>query len=83
MPVGGAVPAHKHAHPRLVGLLAGRLTVTNLDTGVVTEAKPGDWMVDPIDQWHEAQVIGDEPARLLVIDHAQPGATLMMPRPAP
>jgi len=81
VPVGGAVAAHKHMHPRLVGVMAGRLKVTNLDTGAVTEAKPGDWMVDPIDQWHEAQVLGDEAVRLLVIDHAPPGATLMMPRP--
>ncbi len=81
VPVGGAVAAHKHMHPRVVGVLAGRLKVTNLDTGAVTEAKAGDWMVDPIDQWHEAQVVGDEPARLLVIDEAPPGATLMMPRP--
>lgn len=81
VPVGGAIPPHKHMHPRLVGVLAGRLKITNLDTGAVTEAKPGDWMVDPIDQWHEAQNVGQEPVRLLVIDETTPGATLMVPRP--
>jgi hypothetical protein len=63
-----------------VNVLAGRLKITNLDTGQVREAVAGDWMVDAVDQWHEAEVLGPEPARLMTIDQAPPGATVTIPR---
>ncbi|TAJ70986.1 MAG: cupin domain-containing protein [Phenylobacterium sp.] len=80
IPAGGRLPVHKHPYPRVVNLLAGRLKITNLDTGEAREAVAGDWMVDAVDQWHEAQVIGDEPARLMTVDQAPPGATVTIPR---
>lgn len=80
IPAGGRLPVHKHPYPRVVNLLAGRLKITNLDTGQVREAAAGDWMVDAVDQWHEAEVVGDEPARLLTIDQAPPGAAVTIPR---
>jgi len=80
LPVGGRLPVHKHPYPRLVNVLAGRLKITNLDTGQVREAAAGDWMVDAVDQWHEAVVIGDEPVRLMAIDQAPPGAVVTVPR---
>jgi quercetin dioxygenase-like cupin family protein len=80
IPVGGRLPPHKHPYPRVVNVLAGRLKITNLDTGQVREAVAGDWMVDAVDQWHEAQVLGDEPARLMTIDQAPPGAAVTIPK---
>lgn len=80
LPVGGRLPQHKHPYPRLVQVLTGRLKVTNLDTGQVREAKAGDWMVDAVEQWHEAEVLGDEPVRLLTIDQAPPGAAVTILR---
>jgi len=80
IPAGGRLPVHKHPYPRVVNLLAGRLRITNLDTGQVREAVAGDWMVDAVDQWHEAEVVGSEPARLMTIDQAPPGATVTVPR---
>lgn len=80
IPVGGGVPAHKHPYPRLVSVLAGRLKVTNLDTGEVREIKAGDWLVDAVEQWHETAVVGSEPVRLLTIDEAPPGAAVTIPR---
>jgi len=80
IPTGGRLPAHKHPYPRVVAILAGRLKITNLDTGQVREAVAGDWMVDAVDQWHEAEVVGEEPARLMTIDQAPPGATVTIPR---
>jgi len=77
---GGKLGAHKHPYPRVVQILSGRLRVTNLDTGTVSEPKPGDWMVDAVDQWHEAVVLGDEPVRILTIDQAPPGAAVTVPR---
>lgn len=76
IPAGGSLPPHKHPYPRVVNLLAGRLKIINLDTGQVREAVAGDWMVDAVDQWHDAQVLGDEPARLMTIDQAPPGAAV-------
>ncbi len=80
IPVGGGVAAHKHPYPRLVNVLAGRLKVTNLDTGEVRELKTGDWLVDPVEQWHETAVLGDEPVRLLTIDQTPPGVAATIPR---
>lgn len=80
IPVGARLPVHKHPYPRLVNVLAGRLKITNLDTGQVRDAVAGDWMVDAVDQWHDAVVVGDEPVRLMAIDHAPPGATVTIPR---
>ncbi|MGA0605310.1 cupin domain-containing protein [Phenylobacterium sp. VNQ135] len=77
---GGKLAAHKHPYPRVVQILSGRLRVTNLDTGTVSEPRPGDWMVDAVDQWHEAVVVGDEPVRILTIDQAPPGAAVTIPR---
>jgi quercetin dioxygenase-like cupin family protein len=42
-------------------------------TGTVTEVKAGELAIDAVDQWHEAEVVGAEPVRLLVIDQAPPG----------
>lgn len=80
LPVGGRLPPHKHPYARVVNILAGRIRVTNLDTGQVREAQAGDWMVDAVDQWHEAVVLGDEPVKLLTIDQAPPGAAVTVPR---
>jgi len=77
---GGRLAAHKHPYPRVVQVLSGRLRVTNLDTGAVYEPRPGEWLVDAVDQWHEAVVLGDEPVRLMTIDQAPRGAAVTIPR---
>jgi quercetin dioxygenase-like cupin family protein len=74
IPVGGRLAKHKHPYLRVAHVRSGRLKVTNHVTGAVVEVKAGDWAVDPIDQWHEGEVVGDEPVRLLLIDQAPPGA---------
>lgn len=80
LPPGGRLPAHKHPYPRVVQVVSGRLEVTNLDTGQAQEVAAGDWVVDAVDQWHEAQVLGDELVRLLTIDQAPAGAQVTVPR---
>jgi quercetin dioxygenase-like cupin family protein len=80
LPKGGALPVHKHPYARVVQVIEGRLRVSNLDTGQVREVNAGDWMVDAIDQWHEAAVVGDTPVRLLVIDQAPPGSAVTILR---
>lgn len=81
IPAGGTLAPHKHPYPRVVQVLAGRLKVTNLDTGTVSEPRPGEWLVDAVDQWHEAAALGAEPVRLLVIDQAPPGAPVTISKP--
>lgn len=80
LPPGGKLAVHKHPYPRVVQVVSGRIRITNLDTGAVREAKAGDWMVDAVDQWHEAVAVGDEPVRLMTIDQAPPGAAVTIPR---
>jgi quercetin dioxygenase-like cupin family protein len=80
IPPGGRLPPHKHPYLRIGRIEAGRLKVTNHVTGKVVELKAGDWVVDPIDQWHEGEALGSEPVRLLLIDQAPPGAQVTVPR---
>lgn len=75
IPVGGMLAAHKHPWPRFAYIQAGRLQVTNLETGTVTIVGAGDVAADAIDQWHEGRNIGEEPVRLLVFDPVPPGQT--------
>jgi quercetin dioxygenase-like cupin family protein len=70
----GVLPPHKHPYPRYVFVTAGRLRVTNLVTGQVSELKTGDTTIDPIGQWHEAVALGDDAVHLITIDQAPPGA---------
>jgi hypothetical protein len=39
--------------------------------------------VEAIDQWHEGQVTGDAPARLIVIDQVPPGESNLIPQAPP
>lgn len=73
VPVGGVLPPHKHPYPRYAYVVSGRLRVTNLVSGTVSEVKAGELAIDAIDQWHEAIVLGAEPVKLMVIDQAPPG----------
>ena len=73
LPAGGKLAAHKHPYPRYALVTSGRLKVTKLVTGTVTELKAGELAIDSVDQWHEAVVVGSEPVRLMVIDQAPPG----------
>jgi len=80
IPAHGALPAHKHPYPRYVYVLAGRVRVTNLVSGQAFELKAGDMTIDPVDQWHTAEALGDQPASLIAIDSAPPGAAVTIRR---
>jgi quercetin dioxygenase-like cupin family protein len=74
IPPHGSLPVHKHPYPRYVYVLSGRVRVTNLDTGQAAELKAGDMSIDPVGQWHKAEALGEEGARLITVDQALPGA---------
>lgn len=73
IPAGGALPMHKHPWPRYAIVESGRLRVRYEEAGLVREFGPGEAVIEAIDQWHEAQVVGSEPLRIIVIDHVPPG----------
>jgi quercetin dioxygenase-like cupin family protein len=75
VPPHGRIAAHKHPYPRYVYVAEGRVKVTNLDTGKSYELNAGDVSVDPVGQWHEAEALGDAPARLIVVDQTPPGVS--------
>lgn len=75
VPAHGLIPPHKHPYPRYVYVAEGRLRVTNLVSGQVYELKAGDFTVDPVDQWHKAEALGDAPARLIALDQTPPGVS--------
>jgi quercetin dioxygenase-like cupin family protein len=71
---GVALAVHKHPFPRYAYVLAGSLTVTEVDSGKNTSYKPGDFIVEVVDRWHSGRNTGLDPVRLLVIDQVPDGA---------
>jgi len=80
LPVGGGLPAHKHPYPRYAYVLSGEIRLRNLETGQSIEARAGEVVLDPVDQWHEVAVLGPQPVRLLTFDQAPPGAAVVVRR---
>lgn len=56
-------------------VLAGRLQVTNAESGEVFTYEAGAFIVEMIDTWHRGSNIGSEPVRLLVIDQVERGSS--------
>jgi quercetin dioxygenase-like cupin family protein len=65
---GAVLPEHKHLFPRWGYVLSGTLQVTNTQSGKAETFKPGDFIVESVDQWHKGANVGTEPLKLLVID---------------
>ncbi len=73
IPPGTTLPKHKHPFPRYGYVLAGTITVTNLDTGKVENFKTGDFILEAVGQWHQGTATGTETVKLLVIDMVEKG----------
>lgn len=71
---GAILPVHKHPFPRYAYVEQGTLKVTNVETGVASTYKSGDFIVEMIGQWHQATNIGADPVKLLVIDQVEQAA---------
>jgi quercetin dioxygenase-like cupin family protein len=80
IPAGARLPVHKHPYPRYAYVQAGRLKVTNIDTGGEALFGPGGFIVEALGQWHTGEALGDEDVRLLVIDQVAPGQVNMVRR---
>jgi quercetin dioxygenase-like cupin family protein len=70
---GDRLPVHKHLYPHYVYVLEGTLTVTNVETGKVTQMPQGSAFAEMIDTWHYGENKTDKPVKLLVIDQVPPG----------
>ena len=72
-PPGARLPEHKHPWPHLAYVLDGVLTVTNTETGKVSQVKKGDFTAEMENTWHYGVNNGTVPVRLLVIDEVPRG----------
>ncbi len=79
---GESTIVHKHPYLRYDYILEGRLQVTNLVTGKVDILSAGQFVVDPIDQWHQGKAL-DAKVRLLVIDTAPAGVSNLISKAPP
>ncbi len=79
---GEATIVHKHPYLRYDYILEGRLQVTNFVTGKVDVVGPGQFVVDPIDQWHQGKAMDGKRVRLLVVDTAPAGQSNLIPKEA-
>jgi quercetin dioxygenase-like cupin family protein len=80
LPAGGVLPMHKHPWPRYAYVERGRLRVRYEAAGLVREFGPGDAVIEAVDQWHEGEVVGPDPVRLILLDQLPPGATNVVRR---
>ena len=80
IPAGGALPMHKHPWPRFAYVESGRLRVHYEEAGLVRVFGPGEAVVEAIDQWHEGEVVGEAPVRLIVVDQVPPGRSNVVNR---
>jgi len=80
IPAGGVLSMHRHPWPRYAIVEQGRLRVRYEEAGLEREFGPGEAVIEAIGQWHEGQVVGPNPVRLIVIDHVPPGETNMVRR---
>lgn len=74
IPPGATLPVHKHPFPRYAYVLAGILQVTAADTGKSQTYTTGSFIVEMIDEWHQANNVGAGAVKLLVIDQVEEGA---------
>lgn len=63
---GAVLPLHKHPVINAGVLLRGELSV-HTESGQTLSLKPGDAMVELVDQWHEGRNTGNETAELIII----------------
>lgn len=83
IPVGTALPFHKHPFQRYAYVLAGDLSVVNRDTDETYNYKAGDFIVEVLDQWHMGRNDGKTRVKLLVIDQVDPGKANVVMAPQP
>lgn len=80
IPPGAKLSQHRHQYPRYGYVLSGKLRVTNMDTGSVTDLGVGGFIVEALGQWHYGENPGTEPLKLLVIDQAPKGVVNIEPK---
>ena len=80
---GESTPVHKHPYLRFDYVLEGRLSVTNFDTGKTDIVTAGQFVVDPVNQWHQGRALDGKRVRLLIIDQTPVGRSNLVLKDAP
>jgi len=70
IPPGARLPVHRHPQQRMAYVLSGNLRVST-PGGRSWDYKPGDMVIEMLDNWHSGETLGTEPVRLLVIDQTE------------
>lgn len=70
---GAVLPVHQHPYQRYGYVLSGTFAARNQVSGVTTEYRPGDFIVESVGQRHSGVNIGRDPVKLLVIDQVEAG----------
>ena len=79
---GESTPLHKHPFLRYDYVLEGRLSVTNFVTGKTDIVEAGQFVVDPIGQWHQGKSLDGKRVRLLIIDQTPVGQSNLILAPS-
>ncbi|HEU4671898.1 MAG TPA: XRE family transcriptional regulator [Candidatus Limnocylindrales bacterium] len=79
IPAGARTGFHAHAGDEHHLVLAGRVRLAQGDH--VVELGPGDYLVWDATIPHDAEAIGNEPARLLIVGHRAHGPETSQPEP--
>jgi quercetin dioxygenase-like cupin family protein len=79
---GESTVVHKHPYLRYDYVLEGRLSVTNFDTGKTDIVTAGQFVIDPINQWHQGHALDGKRVRILIIDQTPPGETNLIVKDA-
>lgn len=65
---GAGLPEHRQAYIRHLFVVSGQLKVSNLVTGEEQLVGAGELATEAAGDWHVAEVVGDEDARIYLID---------------
>jgi quercetin dioxygenase-like cupin family protein len=75
LPVGAALPMHKHPYPRYAYIMQGEVEFIYPPDNHVVKWKEGTFAAEAPNHWHWGRNSGDVPMKILVIDHLPEGET--------
>lgn len=75
LPVGAALPMHKHPYPRYAYIMQGEVEFIYPPDNKVVKWKEGTFAAEAPNHWHWGRNSGNVPMKILVIDHLPDGET--------
>jgi len=68
---GERMPDHQPVHLRYIYVVSGRLQVSNLVTGGSQVVGAGEMTVETAGEMHSVKALGDDPARLMIVEQPE------------